>query len=362
MKKILLFIDSLIAGGAQRQLVGLACLLKERGYTVKVATYYNHPFYKYLLDEKEIEYECFNVNSKLSWISLIRCIHRFQADALISYQTVPNGMACVAAKICGIRLIVSERNTHQRVSMKDKIIFNLYRWADCVVANSYSEKYFIDRHFPFLQKKTYAISNFVDLQRFQPCEKQNKKDEKCIIIVASVMESKNTMSFIKAYYNAFQQGCRTKVLWYGVIPESNNLQKNMVYTKECQKKIEEFGLENYFKLLPKRQDIQEAYREADVFCLPSHFEGTPNAICEAMASGLPIMASNVCDNARFVKPGKNGWLFDPKSIDDMFAVIALVADTPKSILYEYGNNSREIVESLCSEKDFISKYLKIISL
>ena len=46
MKRILLFIDSLGAGGAQRQLVGLAVMLKRRGYAVKVVTYYDHPFYK----------------------------------------------------------------------------------------------------------------------------------------------------------------------------------------------------------------------------------------------------------------------------------------------------------------------------
>ena len=45
MKKILLLIDSLGAGGAQRQLVGLAVLLKQRGYDVSVATYHDDRFY-----------------------------------------------------------------------------------------------------------------------------------------------------------------------------------------------------------------------------------------------------------------------------------------------------------------------------
>ena len=44
--KILLFIDSLGSGGAQRQIVGLATMLKEKGYGVKMVTYYDIPFYK----------------------------------------------------------------------------------------------------------------------------------------------------------------------------------------------------------------------------------------------------------------------------------------------------------------------------
>ena len=57
MKKLLLFTDSLGAGGAQRQLVGLATLLQQRGYIVKVCTYHNLDFYKSFLDENEIENE-----------------------------------------------------------------------------------------------------------------------------------------------------------------------------------------------------------------------------------------------------------------------------------------------------------------
>ena len=43
--RVLLFIDNLGAGGAQRQFCGLACMLKQHGYIVKVVTYYNDPFY-----------------------------------------------------------------------------------------------------------------------------------------------------------------------------------------------------------------------------------------------------------------------------------------------------------------------------
>ena len=50
MKKILLFTDSIGAGGAQRQLVGLAYLLKDKGYHVKVCTYHHSDFYKSYLD------------------------------------------------------------------------------------------------------------------------------------------------------------------------------------------------------------------------------------------------------------------------------------------------------------------------
>ena len=58
MKRIICLIDSLVAGGAQRQLVGLASLLKNKGYRVKVVTYYDYPFYLPFLQDNNVEYEC----------------------------------------------------------------------------------------------------------------------------------------------------------------------------------------------------------------------------------------------------------------------------------------------------------------
>ena len=359
MIRLLLFIDSLGAGGAQRQLTGLACLLKEKGYSVKVATYYDHPFYKYLLDENQVEYECFRVNSKLCLPKLVRCIRRFKADVVISFQTDPNALACIAAKVCGTKLIVSERNTHQEINWKDKIIFQLYRLADYVVPNSYSEKDFIEKHFPHLKSKTQTIPNFVDLKRFSPTDSKEYNQGLLILSVASVKASKNTKNFIKAYHEAFMRVCRAKVIWYGVNPKQNDLATNYAYANECQAMIEELGIGDFFKLMPKRQDIENAYREADIFCLPSHFEGTPNVICEAMASGLPVMASNVCDNPYFVKSEENGWLFDQNNVPEMADVI-VNATGGNWDLQAMGKRSRKFAEDLCSEDIFINRYLNLI--
>lgn len=359
MTRILLFIDSLGAGGAQRQLTGLACLLKAKGYFVKVVTYYDHPFYNYILDENKIEYECLNINSKLCLPKLIKCIKQFETNVVISFQTNPNALACIAAKICQVKLIVSERNTHQDITWKDRIIFQLFKFADYVVPNSYSEKNFIEKHFSFLNDKTLTITNFVDLKRFSPANKKKSNKGLVILSVASVKESKNTKNFIKAYYTAFMRGCRAKVIWYGINPKRNDLTTNYAYANECQTMVDNLGIGEYFKLMPKRQDIEQAYHEADVFCLPSHFEGTPNVICEAMASGLPVMASNVCDNPYFVKPEVNGWLFDQTNVNDMTDVIMNVTEGNWD-LFAMGEKSRQMVEELCSDEIFINRYIDLI--
>lgn len=360
MRRILLFIDSLGAGGAQRQLVGLAVMLKQRGFITKVVTYYNHPFYKYILDENNCDYECLNVNSKFCLPKLVRCIKLFKADVLISYQTDPNALACIAAAMTRIKLIVSERNTHMSISFKDRIIFQLYRYANRIVPNSYSEGQFICGKFAFLASKVVVISNFVDLRLFTPCNNKVLSVKKKILVVASVKASKNTKNFIYAINLAKKRGCKIHITWYGVNPANSDLRENVQYANECMELVRKLGLDNELKLLPKRQDIQNAYHEADIFCLPSFFEGTPNVICEAMASGLPVIASRVCDNSCYIKDGYNGILFNPNDIENIADAIIRLVNMADEDLLLWGQRSRSLVEKLCSELTFVNKYIGLI--
>lgn len=358
MKRIFLFMDSLGAGGAQRQLTGLAVMLKNRGYAVKVVTYYDLPFYKYVLDDNCCEYECLNVSSKLCLPKLIRSIRHFKTNVVISYQTTPNALACVAAVMTGVRLIVSERNTHFALNLKDKLVFQLYRRAYKVVPNSYSEGGFIRGHFPFLADKTVVISNFVDLNVFTPVA--DKKVVRDFLVVASVKASKNTKNFIRAVRMAKDNGCDIKVKWYGVNPSSSDLPENVRYARECLDMVKTLGLEESIRLLPKRKDIQSAYREAGIFCLPSLFEGTPNVICEAMASGLPVIASRVCDNSHYVHDGENGILFNPDVPESIANAIMNIYGKSDEELRVWGLRSRDIAEEICSEESFVNKYIELI--
>lgn len=360
MKRILLLTDSLGAGGAQRQLVGLAVMLKNKGYKVKVVSYLNHSFYEGILIDNNVNFECLNIDSKLCLPKLVKKIGKYKPDVIISYQTIPNILACLASIITHVKLIVSERNTHQTLGLNDKIAFSLYRFADYIVPNSYSEQKFITDNYKNLSSRTITISNFVDLKQFHPLYTHKSNQILHILVVASVKASKNTKNFIYAYKKAKDKGCNAIVEWYGINPKETEIPEYACYTQECVSLIENLGLENKIRLLPKRKDIDIVYRNADIFCLPSYFEGTPNVICEAMASGLPIIASNVCDNAYYVHDGQNGLLFNPNDIDDIANKIIAISTMDNDTLREFGNKSRCIAEQLCSEKTFIDKYIKII--
>ncbi len=357
---IFLFIDSLGAGGAQRQLCGLACLLKEKGYNVKVVSYYNHPFYLYLLEENGIAYECLNRKSFFCFNGLLRSIKAFEADVVIAYQTVPGFIATLCSYFGKYNLIVSERNTNITTTWKDRLFFNIFRKADYIVPNSYSQGEYIRKTFPFLSNKINVISNFVDLKKFVPNYDKKPKVFRKLLIVASIKDSKNTKVFIEAFRIAKSKGCKMIVKWYGINPKEKEVPENYTYTQECLLMVKKYRLEKQLQLLPKVKEIDKEYKKADIFCLPSLFEGTPNVICEAMASGLPIICSDVCDNHIFVKNGENGFLFDPKNPDDIADKILKIENCSDTKLKKMSQKSRMIAENLCSPNKFVEKYIQLI--
>lgn len=355
--KILLFIDSLGAGGAQRQLVGLAKMLLDRGFRVKVCSYHEVDFYKSDLDDAGVPNEIIAGAASPRWRMLLvrRYIKRERPDWVIAYLETPSLIAS-AIRLMGVRfkLLVSERNTTQVVGTNERVRFFLYRWADAIVPNSYSQERWMLEHYPWMKSKITTITNFVDLDRFQFVEHRRHLVPE-IIVVASVWASKNTLGFIKALAILKNREVRCHVSWYGIAETHQD------YLDECEKLISKSGVSDYIDLLPKTNEIVNKYQESDYFCLPSFYEGTPNVICEAMASGLPIICSNICDNSHYVIEGENGVMFNPHEPDSIADGIQRLLLQSDSEFQSFGVKSRNVIEEISSPQRFIEKYMNILS-
>lgn len=96
---------------------------------------------------------------------------------------------------------------------------------------------------------------------------------------------------------------------------------------ECQALLEQAGLTHLAWLPGERADVPEVMKGFDVFALPSLAEGISNTILEAMASGLPVLATAVGGNAELVDAGRTGVLVEPGNAQAMAqAIIALASD------------------------------------
>lgn len=361
MKKILCLIDTLgMGGGAERQMAGLALLLNEKGYKIDLVTYYNQETYPELSNQNNINLTTLDAkNNKWSKIIAIRKHIKSVGgyDWVIAYKDGPTIISCLL-KLLGVkyRLIVSERNTNQNLSIKDKVKFYLYRFADQIVPNSYSQTDFINKNFPNLKKRVVTITNFTDTTHFHPIE-SNINTKLNILTVGRLTSQKNILKYLEAIKLLKQDGYVDKVHfnWYGDAQTGDD-----TYKETCFKKIKELDISDIVTFHPATKDIVKHYQTCNIFCLPSSYEGFPNVVCEAMSCGKPIVCSRVCDNPHIVQEGVNGLLFDPTDINSIYLTLKQIIEMPKSELLKWGASSRSIAEMLFSKDAFVKKYIELI--
>lgn len=354
--KIICFIDTLGPGGAQRQITGLSVQLKEKGNDVQIITYHDNPFYAEFLSKVGVPYVFLSKAERaISRFSVIsKYLRRNKPDVVIAYLETPSILACMAKMLNhSFKLIVSERNTTQVISRNEKLRFKLFEIADFVVPNSFSQERFIKEHYPKLASKVSTITNFVDLDYFVPIV-HSRRSVPEIVIAASIWPPKNTMNFIKSVALLKQRGVSFHVSWYGIT------QLHYGYYEECQRAIVAEDVADYISLLDKTKEIKAKYQESDYFCLPSLYEGTPNVICEALACGLPVVCSDVCDNSKYVQEGVNGKLFNPHSVENMAdAIEGLLRQSDEDYL-AYREASRRIAEEKLSKTRFVNQYIELL--
>jgi len=90
-------------------------------------------------------------------------------------------------------------------------------------------------------------------------------------------------------------------------------------------------------------DIRSVYHEAAVCVLTSDFEGTPNVLLEAMASGLPVVATKVGGVPGIVRHGRTGFLLEPDNLDGLVAALVELVKNSE-LRTEMGRRARSYVE------------------
>lgn len=356
MKKIICLIESLGSGGAERQMSGLAVLLKEAGCDVEVWCYYPKDFYKPILDQHQVAYRYIaEAGAKHKRICVLgRELKKHKPDTVIAYLDTACMVACVIKAIGGkFRLIVSERNTTQRLSRCTRLKFFLYRFANSIVPNSYTQADFIKTQFPHLAKKVCCITNFVDTKKFAPAIMLKQNAPLRVLTVARVVPQKNVLNYIAAIKQVVDSGFRIQVDWYGDATDES-------YLAACKQTVVDYGLERVFVFHPADRNILQHYQQADIFCLPSFYEGFPNVVCEAMSCGLPVVCSRVCDNPTIVSEGETGFLFDPHSVEDISKTMMRLIMLSVEKRTEMSDRSRAWAVAHLSGENFVKKYQAIL--
>jgi len=191
-------------------------------------------------------------------------------------------------------------------------------------------------------RKIQQIYNGVDSVKFHPREGARPDllppgfaDERSVVFgsVGRMAEVKDYPMLVRAFIHLVQQQ-----------PELSGRARLVIVgegqtRRACQNLLDEAGMANLAWLPGERHDIAAIMRALDVFVLPSKNEGISNTILEALASGLPVIATAVGGNVELVDDDVNGLLVKPGDPEDMAQALLGYLHSPARIA-EHGETAR----------------------
>ena len=167
-----------------------------------------------------------------------------------------------------------------------------------------------------------------------------------IILMASRLSAeKNIGLAIGAMADVLKNHPRAGLVVVGEGPEMKYQISNIKYQK----------LESNIMFEPWTEDLASYYKTADLFLLTSLYEGYGRTVVEAMASGAPILMTDVGVAGDLVKDGRNGFVvsqYDKRGL--MERIIKLIED--KRLRDEFGKNNSEAVKSLPNKAVYLQRY------
>lgn len=194
----------------------------------------------------------------------------------------------------------------------------LRSFSRIIAISPFLQQDYLSHGFP--KHKVHLLLKSVDLNRFRPIVGHSEREllrEKLnipantysLLFVGSVIHRKGFDILIRAYERVRQRFPQTLLCVIGPCSTTQNPSLDPDFIAEQEQFMKRVGLANNIRfegLVENRDRIADFYRASDVFIFPSRMEGLPNVVLEAMASGLPIVVSDLPVLEEIITSGENG--------------------------------------------------------
>jgi glycosyltransferase involved in cell wall biosynthesis len=181
------------------------------------------------------------------------------------------------------------------------------------------------------QEKFNPAKNFTDIRK----ELSIENNATLLLFIARFTAHKQPLTLIRAFAIVLKKMPALKLLMVG---DGDEKKTALILAKEL-------SIEDSIIFLPFREDVPAILNAADIFILPSLWEGLPIGLLEAMSMGKAVIASNVDGTCEIIKHQNNGYLIDVNNLQHELAgaIILLAGDTARC--QKYGANAIETVKN-----------------
>ncbi len=347
-KKLCLVIPSLQAGGMERvmsELAGYFTSTKDIEIHLVLYGITREIFYD-IPDSLIIHNPLFSFNNKLRIFYTIKTlfwlrktIKKIDPDSILSFGEYWNNFFLLSIIGLKYRTFVSDRSQPDKSlgRFHDKLRHWLYPTAKGLIFQTQKAKEI------FLSGNTHnnvaVIGNPI-----KPANRVNlvSKKEKIVLMVGRLIKSKHQDKLIEMFANVSTQEWKLMLVGYDHLK-----QKNM---ERLQNLAKDLKIEKQVIFTGKQDNLEKIYLKSSIFAFTSSSEGFPNAIGEAMASGLPVIAFDcIAGPSEMITDAYDGFLI-PLFDFDMFQLKLAQLMTDEGLREKLGLNARRSIERFSTEK------------
>ena len=328
--RILYVITSLGIGGAERLLLSHLKLLDHKRYEFHVCALWNKP------DDlvNDISYystiTSLGIKSRFSpsaITQLAKLIKQTKPDIIHSHLFQPRIYSAMAHIISNYGILITHK--HNKVNPKKHNILIILEMISIllskkVIAISNSVKTSLRKIELVRSKKIFVLHNGIDYQKFFKIADSNKILKVNPIIFGTIcrLEPQKGISYLLLAMKFILTKFPSAQL---EIVGDGSLQQEL---KELTEKL---GISNSVKFFGKFTDVIPFYRRMNIFILPSVYEGFGIVLLEAMAAGVPVIATNVDGIREVVINGESGILIPPKNPEAIAEAILKLIENPQLV-------------------------------
>jgi glycosyltransferase involved in cell wall biosynthesis len=352
--RVLLVISNLEYGGAQRQVIELANAADPARMEVHLCTLSPYvPLGAQLSNhEQRLHVIAKSFKFDISVVTrLMQLIRRLKIDVVQSYLFDAEIAVRLAGRAARVPLVVgSERNTDYRPKRRHLVAYWVTRrCVDVIIANSNAGAAFNSRILRNPLSMYRVVHNGVNTAMFKPGDQAGIRRElglpvqdPVVGLFASFKPQKNHPLFFAAATRVLETIPNARFLLVG-----DQLHRGMggsdAYKAQVDALVDTLGIRSRCLFLGNRDDVSRLYAACDVTVVSSLFEGTPNVALESMACGVPVIATDVSDNALVIPDGVTGFIVPSGSEERLAARVAQILIDPE-LRHRMSRNAREWTE------------------
>ena len=219
-------------------------------------------------------------------------------DVVHAWLFIANAFAWAATRFGGPPLVTSARNCKRSGRLLDALNRRAFAGSDAIIVNSRQVRDYIAHVYAAPTDRIAVVYNAIDLDRFQPPARSRPPHPPRVVMVGRLVAQKNPLLFVAAAAALRERLPHVRFQLVGDGPLRGAIEAA----------AQTAGLAECLDMAGERRDVPALLHEADLFWLTSDWEGLPNAVLEAMAAGLPVVATDVGGTAELIEAGVEGYV------------------------------------------------------